>query len=280
MNTNTLQIIDLKDPDKFITKIISPETLLKKRLMAKELSNALQKQMEIKKLKKEEEKKKRFNEESWYEKKLKEKEELSSIDNLEELKTVQQSTEIKNKVLKIDKNKLQTDPLVDTQMKKLKSEMEEKEKIFNDELLKLKQVASANKNGGEEVERKLTQLKDHIIQNKGNSITTSYFKPELKIGLYSPKNTIGKASQRDTTMGRYGKLYFTEYNKPLKHNAFDNFKEQALLGESQMIPWRSDEFLHILPKNTFSLTSKIYPQDRKLKFNKLDDIMKEFLSEK
>lgn len=210
------------------------------------------------------------------------------------------------------------DHALDMQLKQLQNEMLDREKAFSSELERLKQVASSSKSNREEAERKLTMLKDHIMHKPENSETYSY-KSDAKFGIHPFRTTFEKTlnTEKRESIGRFSKLYFTDYNKSMLSSTKglaneENFSstsakkkyhpkfnsEDILFGDSQMIPWRPRQgnmpilgssikaAQDIIMKQAHDKESyskniskiKVNTKEPQPKYDLLDELMKEFLA--
>eukprot|EP01022_Parablepharisma_sp_SALTPOND_P005088 TRINITY_DN121647_c1_g1_i1.p1 TRINITY_DN121647_c1_g1~~TRINITY_DN121647_c1_g1_i1.p1 ORF type:complete len:510 (-),score=50.90 TRINITY_DN121647_c1_g1_i1:129-1658(-) len=307
---------EVPDPTMYVTKVINPEKEIKKRLMAKELESALQEQIANKRRAKEEEKKNRIIEELREEEKwLREREEAdrqklpkakAEVLQLEEAPAEPQlpSSPPTQPAPELPKKPPQYIHKLEIQLKQIRNEMMEKEKEFHSELEKLKLVANESNNAREAADKQLTQLKDHIVKRPefSQSLMPSFMVKE-SARYYGTKH------EKNYGVGKYSKLYFTDYNKALSASSRvfnkDEFlakgryrnkfaSENFLPGESQMVPWKPfEESPHSRVKSrtmqdfgqgTGGKSASIaFGKGRgqiKSTYDKLDDLMKEFLSHK
>ncbi len=312
--------------------------------MAKELETALQEQIARKKKAKEEEKKNRIleelkDEERW----LKEREEFERNNNnpaaagpkkqapatLETAEPPAADSEIPSSPPSQPTPQPKPAPekqfthKLDLQLRKLQTEMQAKEKEFHTELEKLKLISNEGYNAQEAADKQLAELKDHIIKRQSDSAMafgyqnvtrlapTLGFKPEVRYHW-------SKSSEKAYGMGKYSRLYFTDYNKTLAVSSRSpaNTKDDLLgkkwhpkpklagdgflAGESQMVPWHPVEdspqgrikartMQDFVPKTSKdSMASSVVNKpllakgrgNTKSTCEKLDDLMKEFLSHK
>jgi len=322
---------EVPDPNKFVTKVISPEKELKKRLMAKELESALQEQIANKKRAKEEERKHRIIEEIREEEKWrKEKEEFErenspkQVSRKENVDILKVENEENKEIEEPEEDRIPSSPpsqpppepvvekpkfthKLDLQLKALQNEMIVKEKEFNQELEKLKNISSDQNNARDNADKQLTYLKDHIVRRENFSTamvpTLGFKQQEAKLHLVK--------SEKNSGVGKYSKLYFTDYNKALTFSSRDINNKEDLLnkgryknkfgpehflpGESQMLPWKPFEESpkmrikartmqdFVFSASTAGKTINTAPKGRtvmKSTYEKLDDLMKEFLSHK
>ena len=243
---------DVPNPSMYVTKVINPEREIKKRIMAKQLESELREQIEARKRLKEEEHKNRLLEEREEEEKLrKEREELEQEQKNEKLKEMKKSKGIQNEEFLPNEAPLQTIEIVkpkiasqdkyqyrkhDMQLARIRNQIVEKEKEFNTELEKLKVVANATNNTGQMFENQLSQLEKCIV-NRQQCLPSSIPPFESRtIERYSKAKI-----DHYTGIGKYGKFYLNNYDKPFairdekkgKYNAQDDY----LSGESKLIPF-------------------------------------------
>jgi hypothetical protein len=203
---------------------------------------------------------------------------------------------------------------IDLQLKQLQSEMAVKENEFNSELDKLKKVAYDSKNARDEADLRLARLKEHIMQKPDYGLTHVFGSPPA-FGLGAQHSSIHRVEkhrsvEKASNMGRFSKLYFTGYSKSLGLSAKQfhsdepfhsrTFKtkadtEEFLAGDSQMIPWRSKQAIaqRVLPPKKPALGLQRFVVSDSFKragnstldvpakttYQRLDDLMKEFLNE-
>jgi len=226
----------------------------------------------------------------------------------------------------------------DSELTKLQKELREKDKEFHKELDRLREYAFNVNNLRDQTERELRTLRDHIHKKAESEYFENYITPSTIIpNSYrkqsfrqpsanygeSPRNyqplPLGLRSERKKDyerdgMKRYGKMFLTNYNKSaiidLKQTEYDQSyspeftmktmlgSEEALSGESHMIPWQTNNSVAEHPiedlsrlnpisrvsnpnKSIMQTTKTIQNEVKRPKsqYEKLDDIMKEFLSD-
>ena len=192
---------------------------------------------------------------------------------------------------------------LDMQLKKLQNEMLEKEKEFNMELEKLKMISSQSTNARDAADKQLDSLKDHIVRHP--AFTNTSFVPSLGFKADSIKQRFQRG-ESNSGIGKYSRFYFTDYKKTLatysasfaggnddllekKRYRSKPIGDNFLAGESQMLPWRpyedspkmktTQDFTSAPGSKTINILSKGRISGKST-YETLDDLMKEFLSQK
>jgi len=260
----------------FVTKIINPESEVKKKQMAKELEAVLQEQIATKIKRKEEERRIKILEEQHEEERWRreiEEQDKQDIKN-EKSQVVTREEPINGfkHLEELPRNKYEI------QLIQLRNEIVEKEKEFNKELEKLKLAASTTNSTRQIIENQLSQLKNNILRKH----TTNVPKPSER--YYIPKN------ENRTGIGSYSKYYFTKHPILRDYSRNENPKEDNYLpGESLMVPWtESKEPLNTEAKGktmrslgeSQSIGESFNGIKNKRTCERLDDLMKEFLINK
>ncbi len=346
---------EIADPTMYVTRVINPETEVRRKLMAKELADALQDQIASNRRKKEGERAQRIadeiKEEERYKKLFKTPERkvgrakarvqeepdpappapnedaavaAAAEPSDESLPASQPTAESKPKH-KEDSSNL-PDAGFDFQLKQLQRELLVRDQDFQNELTRLRQYARATSTVRDQTEHELVMLRERIGKKRDPffAVQPSFVRQQNQNDELDAEDSYElrhrkkyRSPQREERgLSRFGKMHFTDYKpimgrqklrreEPAEEQNWKHDPEEALMGDSHMIPWLPtqrtfQERSEMVPTVSARVSVKKPPTDNdayepyrivpqtKLsaaevpshsRYQKLDDLLKEFLDD-